>query len=422
LAKRYLLIVGTFLLAMLLYVDRVCISAAEGAIRDDLGFSETQMGLVFSAFALGYALFQTPSGVLADRLGPRRVLAAVVVLWSLFTALTGAVHRLWSMVAVRFLFGAGEAGAFPGIARAVYSWIPMSERGFVQGINFSATRLGGAIAYPAVVGLVVAVGWRASFLVLGVVGIAWAGAWYLWARDDPAEHPRITEEERAYILANRQRAADPGAAAPRPIAGEALRSRTMWILMGQYFASNFTFFFCISWMLSYLVERFGIGREEASWYATAPLLAGMVGNWVGGALVDAIYRRGHWVASRRVPAMLGFGLASLGMLASLATDRVELAVACLALAIFGADMTLSPSWSTCIDIGRRHSGAISGTMNMAGNFGSFLMPLAFPILRGWTGSAAPFFVLAATLNVLAIVGWGFTRPDRPLEEERRPQE
>ncbi len=417
-AKRYLLIVGTFLLSMLLYVDRVCISVAKGPIADELRFDDRQMGWIFAAFSLGYALFQSPAGLLADRFGPRRVLTAVVCFWSLFTALTGAVHRLWSMLVVRFLFGAGEAGAFPGVARAIYSWMPMNERGLVQGINFSATRLGAAFAMPAVAALVTWVGWRASFLVLGAVGIVWAVAWYIWVRDDPKDHPRISEEEREYILAHRQAAPKGGTATPLT-AGRALRSANLWLLMGQYFASNFTFFFCISWMLPHLTERYALSGVSAGWYAMAPLLAGMVGNWVGGGMVDAIYRRGsgYWRASRRLPAMIGFGLAAGGLLASLASDRVEFAVAWLALAIFGADMTLSPSWSTCIDIGRRHAGAISGTMNMAGNLGAFLTALAFPYLRDWTGSTAPFFVVGAALNVLAIFAWSFTRPDRPLEED-----
>src|SRR5256885_1051484 len=147
---RYRLIVGTFLLSMLLYVDRVCISAAKDAVSADLRFSDRQMGWVFAAFSLGYALFQAPAGMLADRYGPRRILAAIVCIWSTFPCLPAAVRHLGAMLAVRFLFGAGEAGAFPGMARAVYSWLPMSERGLAQGINSSATRLGAAVAMPGV--------------------------------------------------------------------------------------------------------------------------------------------------------------------------------------------------------------------------------------------------------------------------------
>ena len=133
--KRYVLIAGSFLLALLLYVDRICISTAKGPITADLALSDKQFGWVLSAFALGYALFQTPTGVLADRFGPRRVLSAVVVVWSMFTGLSGMVKSFFGLLVVRFLFGVGEAGAFPGIARAVFSWIPMCERGLANGIN-----------------------------------------------------------------------------------------------------------------------------------------------------------------------------------------------------------------------------------------------------------------------------------------------
>jgi ACS family glucarate transporter-like MFS transporter len=167
--SRYLLVVLTFLLSLLLYIDRACISAATDSIRPALGFTEKQMGWVMSAFALGYALFQTPGGLLADRFGPRLVLAAVVGFWSLFTGLTAAAWSYVSMLVVRFLFGAGEAGAFPTMARAFYTWIPMPERGRVQGINFSGSRLGAAFALPVVAWMITAFGWRATFVTWAVL-------------------------------------------------------------------------------------------------------------------------------------------------------------------------------------------------------------------------------------------------------------
>jgi ACS family glucarate transporter-like MFS transporter len=411
---RYLLIAATFLLSMLLYVDRVCISAAKEQVAGELGFSDREMGWVFAAFSLGYALFQTPAGLLADRCGPRLVLTLVVCAWSLFTALTAAARSLGSMLAVRFLFGAGEAGAFPGLARAVFAWLPMAERGLAQGINFSAARLGAAVALPGVAWMVGRFGWQASFVVLGGVGFVWAVGWYLWFRDDPAAHPGLSAEEREYILAHRQQAA-PGAEAPKLTARALAGSGNLWLLMGQYVASNFTFFFCLTWLLPHLSAQYGLSAAAAGWYAMAPLLAGMVGNWAGGALVDAVYRRGRWRLSRRLPATLGFALAAGGLLASLTQSDVTAVVACLALAIFGADMTIPPSWSLCIDIGRRNAGAVSGTMNMAGNLGAFVTALAFPYLKEWTGSVVPFFLVGSGLNLLAVAAWGFIRPDRPLE-------
>lgn len=413
-ATRHLLILGTFLLSVLLYVDRVCMSAAKGAVASDLELDDRRMGWVFSAFSLGYALFQTPAGALADRFGPRRVLTAVVACWSLFTALTATASRLGSLLLMRFLFGVGEAGAFPGVARATYAWLPLAERGLAQGINFSASRLGAALAMPGVAWMVGALGWRTSFVALGGVGFVWAVAWYAWFRDEPAVHPGIDPHEREYILRHRQ--SDGAGEARVPVtAGSLLRSRTMWLVMGQYFASNFTFFFCLTWLLPHLSDRFDLSAREAGWYAMMPLLAGMVGNWVGGGLVDGLYRQGRWRASRRVPAMLGFALAAVGLTCSLVMTGPGGVVACLALAIFGADMTLSPSWSLCIDVGRRHAGAVSGTMNMAGNLGSFVTALAFPYLQAWTSSSAPFFLVGALLNLLAVGAWWLVRVEKPLE-------
>lgn len=414
--KRYWLVFGMFLLSMLLYVDRVCISSAKSAIALDLGLSEKQMGWLISAFALGYALFQVPSGILADRFGPRVILSAVVTFWSLFTALTAAAFNFISALVFRFLFGAGEAGAFPACARAVYSWIPMPERGLVQGMTFSGSRFGAAFALPVVAWLVETSGWRASFVVLGVIGVAWAGFWYLWFRDDPETHPRITQEEKNLILRTRQQSVAAVGQVDHLSAGTLLGSSNVWLLMGQYFCSNFTFFFCLSWLFPYLKSRYALGMVETGFYAAMPPLAGALGNWVAGLLVDWLYRRGRWIPSRRIPAILGFLLSAAGLVVSVFMDTPLGAIGCLSVAIFGADMTLAPSWSVCIDIGRRHSGAVSGTMNMAGNLGSFVTSLAFPYLLDWTGTHNAFFLVGAVLNGLAAFGWLFTRPDRSLED------
>lgn len=404
-----------FLLSMLLYVDRVCISSAKENIAADLKLTDTQMGWVLSIFALGYAIFQVPSGIMADRFGPRLILSAVVTIWSMFTALTAATQGYVSMLLCRFLFGAGEAGAFPGCARAVYSWIPMSERGLMQGVMFSGARFGAAFTLPVVAWMVGHLGWRMSFVVLGVVGVAWAIFWFWWFRDDPEKHPQISHAEKELILKARQQAITGEEVTPPLTAGRLFGSRNVWLLMAQYFASNFTFFFCLSWMFSYLKKRYQLGMVEAGLYAALPPLAGAFGNWAAGALIDWIYRRGKWTASRRVPAVFGFILAATGLIASLQMNTALGAVACLSVAVFGADMTIAPSWSVCIDIGRRHAGTVSGTMNMAGNLGSFVTALAFPYLLKWTGTHETFFYVGAALNIAAIGAWLATRPDRKLE-------
>ena len=414
------------MIALLLYIDRACISVAKGPIVEtffsgmDKDAQDKAFGWVISIFTLGYALAQTPSGMLADRFGPRGVLAGVIALWSALTALTGAAFNFVSLLITRFLFGAGEAGAFPALARATFSWFPVKERGLVTGINFSASRLGGAVALPLMVMLIEAVGWRGAFFVLGAIGIGIAFLWYALFRDDPADHPKVSQAEKDYIVENRQKVSgDPGAKLPfTKLVGQ----RQMWFTMAQYFCSNFTFFFCLGWLYPHVKETYNLTSGEAGMLAALPLLGGAAGNWFSGFLVDRIYRGGSHTASRRVPAMIGFTLAALGLLVSVHMESAGLAVAFLTLAVFGADMTLSPSWSFCVDVGGRHAGAVSGTMNMAGNIGSFCTALAFPYLKSWFGSTTPFFYIAAALNVIAIILWLQMRPDQPLQQTETDQE
>jgi ACS family glucarate transporter-like MFS transporter len=342
------------------------------------------------------------------------VIAGIVALWSLFTLATGLAWGFVSLLLFRFMFGAAEAGAYPSVARTFYSWLPTGERGLAQGINFSGSRLGAAFALPVVAWLVTSVGWRTAFVILGGIGILWAGGWYAWFRNTPEEHPGVTAPERAFIEAGREaeRASDAGALPLR--LGDLGRSRNMWLVMGQYFASNFTFFFCLTWLFPYLQRTYDLGAVQAGFFASAPLVAGAIGNWVGGAMVDSIYRSGRLRMSRQLPAMLGFSLAAIGLLGSLQFDDPVFAVLFLSIAIFGADMTLPPSWAFCIDIGRSHAGAVSGTMNMAGNLGSFVTSLAFPYLLVITGSTNLFFLVGAALNILAVLLWWQTDATRPI--------
>jgi ACS family glucarate transporter-like MFS transporter len=411
---RYKMVFGTFLLAMIVLFDRILLSVAKDPVAESLQLSDKQMGWAMSIFALGYALFQTPAGLFADKYGPRKILTAVVALWSIFTALTGVVWNYITLLIVRFLFGAGEAGAFPGMARAIYSWIPLSERGIVNGINFSGGRIGAAFALPMVAWLMDLVGWRLTFVLLGAIGILWGIIWYLWFRDNPEDHKGMTNTEVNYIRKHTNRDTKEEEKVKIDF-GKLFRSKTMWLLMGQYFASNFTFFFCLTWLFPHIKAKYGLDALEAGFYASAPLIFGALGNWSSGFLVDFIYKKNRWALSRKVPAIIGFLLASTGIVASVYMDEVTPAIILISIAVFGADMTLSPSWSACVDVGKQFSGAVSGTMNMAGNIGSFLTALAFPYLLELTGSEVPFFYLAAGLNLLAIVLWMRINPQQPLQ-------
>lgn len=403
-ARRHILVSTTFLLSVLLYVDRTCISTAKDAVCADLALSKEQWSWVLASFAFGYALFQTPGGALADRLGGRLVLTTVVTAWSVFTGLTALAWNFASLLVVRFLFGAGEAGAFPGMARVVYSWIPVGERGLVKGINFSGSRIGAALAMPLIAWLIQRCGWHLTFGVLMVIGIGWALFWWSWFRDDPAQQKGISKEELDHILANRQDTGSTTKPDPLPLS-VMLRSGNLWLMMVQYFGSNFTFFFSLSWLYPYVKGKYQLDAVDAGLYAMVPLLGGAVGNVLSGWMVDALYRSGKLSLSRKLPAVIGFALAAIGMIMSVQQDTAGGAVFWLTLAIFGADMTLSPSWSFCIDIGGRNAGAVSGTMNMAGNLGSAITALAFAYLPETSRGNVAFFYTAAALSMLSLICW-----------------
>ncbi|QDT06239.1 putative sulfoacetate transporter SauU [Rubripirellula lacrimiformis] len=421
---RFFLILGAFFVSVLMWVDRACISAAKSDIATDLGFDDRQMGWVMAAFSLGYALFQVPSGKLADRYGPRVVMTVVCLMWSLFTALTGVVRGWTAMIGLRFLFGMGEAGGYPTLARAFTQWLPMNERGITNSISFSGGRLGAALAMPGVVWLMSALGgWEQTFYFFGAVGIAFAATWFFLFRDSPETHFAVTERERDYIVNSRDPAKKQGETATAEQApirfAEMLRSPNMLMLMFQYVAHNFTFFFTVTWFFPYLKETFSLTKDQTALYAAVPLLCGVVGNWIAGFTVDRLYSRGRWQASRRIPAAIGFVLSAIGMSACINMNTPVTAVAAMSVAIFGADMILSPSWSTCMDIGGKSAGAVSGAMNMVGNLGAFCTSLAFPYLYRWTGTHEPFFYIASGLNVVAIFMWFRIRPDVEMADEVR---
>jgi len=409
---RFALVFSTFLLTVLLYIDRACISAAKGDICSELGFNMTDFGWIMAMFTLGYALFQTPAGKMADKRGARGVISGIVAIWSVLTAMTGLAWNYTSMLLIRFFFGAGEAGAFPALSKVVYNWFPIKERGIIHGINFSGSRIGAAFAMPLVAWLIKEIGWRHTFLVFGGFGIIYGIIWYLLFRDKPENAGFIGSDEVEFIRLNRQQT---GSEEKNMLSfSTIIKSRAMWKTMAQYISSNFTFYFSLTWMYPYILERFQLGLVEAGFYTSVPLIAGAAGNWVAGIMVDAIYRKGKWKLSRRVPAIIGFALSAVGMIMVTQVSSPVTSIMFMALAVFGADMTLSPSWAFCIDIGKENAGAVSGTMNMAGNLGAFVTIIAFPYLFKWTGHYEPFFLICAGLSLVAIIVWSTMNPEKSI--------
>ncbi len=413
---RYLLAVACFFLTVLLYVDRAAISVAKDDITRDLNLTGEQFGWAMAVFTLGYALFQTPSGIWADKKGPRIVISSIVAIWSLLTAVTGAAFNFVSLIIIRFLFGAGEAGAFPSLAKVVYKWYPLTERGTIQGLNFSGSRLGAAFGIPVVAFIIQTLGWREAFVIFGLIGVAFAIVWFVYFRDTPEESSHLSDEEKTLIVQGRQ----------QPSVGEVenipfltlIRLKAMQLAMAQYICSNFTFYFTLTWMFPFIKQKFSMSVVEASLYTSIPLIAGFLGNVISGIFVDVMYRNGYGKYSRRIPAMIGFALASFGMVMVTMSNTPITAVIFLSIAVFGADMTLSPSWAFCIDVGKKHAGAFSSTMNMAGNLGAFVTIIAYPYLLKWTNSQLPFFYVAAGLSFVAIFIWMFMSSDEKLIPDR----
>jgi MFS transporter, ACS family, glucarate transporter len=352
---------------------------------------------------------------MADRLGGRLVLTTVVTIWSIFTGMTALAWNFISLLVIRFCFGAGEAGAFPGMASVIYSWIPVQERGLVKGVNFSGSRIGAAVAMPGIAWLIATLGWHKTFFVLMVVGFVWSAFWWFWFRDDPKEKPGISQKELNYILENRQDAQAAHTPTQPLKMRQLLASGNLWLLMIQYFGSNFTFFFSLSWLYPYVKGKYHLEAVDAGIYAMLPLLGGAAGNIISGWMVDALYRNGYPSLSRKLPAIIGFALAATGMVMSLHQSSANGAVFWLTVAIFGADMTLSPSWSFCIDIGGKHAGAVSGTMNMAGNLGAAITALAFAYLPETSRGNVAFFYTAAALSLVALVCWLIADPSRKIQ-------
>ena len=411
---RWYVLAAIFLLSFITIIDRVCISAAKSAMSRDLGITNVDFGAVFGAFALGYAVLMLPSGWFADRFGPRRFLVVIVVLWSLFTMLTGMVQAVAPLVAVRFLFGMAEAGAYPTASRAIYNWFPTRERGLALGLLNTGSRMGAAIGLTIMSLSVVYLGWRMSYYMLAVIGFVWALFWWVWFRDDPASKRGVNAAEVAYILERRGPAAGAKAEGPKASWRDFARSRNVYLILVQYFASNFTFFICFTWLLPFAQDRYRLSPAEAGFYASIPLYCGALATWVGGVSVDAIYNRGYWKLSRTLPAAFGFGIATIALLFAGSADTVQSFVLCFGIATFGVDLTLSPSWTVSSDVGRHYTGTLSGAMNTMGSLGSFVSSLAFPWLLKLTGTPETYFYAAAALDVVAIMCWLNMRPDRPL--------
>jgi sugar phosphate permease len=398
----------TLVLTAIAYLDRVCISTAAPAMKEDLHISDIEMGYVFSAFTLAYALFEVPSGWLADRFGARVTLARIVLWWSAMTAATGAVTGFASLLAVRFLFGLGEAGAFPSMARAYSRWLPAPERGRAFGLALMTAALGGAATQPLVVWLLGRVHWRHTFMLFGLVGIAWAAAWFWWFRDDPRAHGGVNAAELRLI------GHDP-AERPGPVPWRSLlRARSLVALWGMYGFAIYGWYFYITWLPTYLLRARGFDLRQVGWLAALPLLCIAAGVLVGGWSSDVLARTWSTRVGRRAPGLIGLPLAALAIVGAIATPVPSTAALLLAAAAGLAALGVSPAWAVCLEIGGRHAGVVSGSMNTFGNLGGTLSPVVVGwCLQRWDSWNASLATVAVCY-VLAAACWLAIDPSKRI--------
>jgi MFS family permease len=408
-------------LAIITYIDRVCISQAAPTITQDLGLTKVQMGWAFFAFTWAYALFEIPGGWLGDRLGARKVLMRIVIWWSFFTAATAWVWNLPSLIVVRALFGAGEAGCFPNITKAFTTWLPKGERVRAQGIIWLSARWGGAFTPILVATILNYLSWRRAFEVFGVIGVIWAVFFFRWYRDDPRKHPSLNEAEKSLLPQHDSVTASHG---PVPW-GTFLRSKTVWLLWAQYMCLSYGWYFYITWLPTYLQEARGVtmnlGKMFAAVLAALPLFFGGIGSMFSGYVSTYLERRTGKVKNvRRWLAGTGFFGASVLLALSVNIQDPIIAMIAMGLASFCNDLAMPPSWGACMDVGGKYVGTLSGSMNMMGNLAGGVGPLAVGyILQATNQNWALTFYVSAAIYFLGIFCWMFLDPVTPLDGEEQ---
>jgi MFS family permease len=399
------------LMYLILYVDRVNISTAAPLIKADLGLTNTQLGLAFSAFAYPYALFQLVGGWLGDKFGARATLGVCGLIVCAATAATGAVGGLASLFAARLALGIGEGATFPTATRAMSVWTPEARWGFAQGITHAFARVGNAITPPLVAALVALISWRGSFVVLALVSLVWVLVWVWFFRDDPAQHPSLTAEELAALSGR------PGRSRERSVPWPPL-FRRMLPVTAVDFCYGWTLWLFLSWIPSFFYQNYHQDLKQSAFYSAGVFLAGVIGDTVGGMMSDRILRRtADRAAARRNVIVVGMLGGLVFLLPVILVHDVDVAAVSLAAAFFFVELVVAPIWSVPMDIAPRYSGSASGMMNFGFGLAGIISPFVFGYLIDLTGSwTLPFAGSIGLLLVGAALAFRMY-PDRPFEVE-----
>lgn len=421
---RWMIVASVFITYVLMFIDRVNISIAAKYMIDEFGISSVEIGMVFSTFVFGYALFQIPGGWLGDRFGPRRVLGFAIIWWSLFTAATAiaadTILASWigvvgALALVRFLIGVGEAVAPPNGARTIANWVAPGERGLAFGTIFAGNTIGAAIAPPLIVWIMITFGWREAFYISGAIGIVVALLWYWISTDRPADHRWINEAEVAHIASGQDVEAVKTDAGPW---WHLLRNKRLWCLTAAYFAVGYVLYLYFAWFYLYLVNGRGLSVEAAGIYTMAPFVVSAICAPLGGRITDSLVRRRGPQLGKAILGISGLLSTAVFVVAGAAADNIILAVAMLSLGAGGIYASMAAYWAACIDVSDAHAGTASGFMNMGCNIGGVLSPVLTPYIADVWGWQAALYVAGG----VALVGALFWLPLAPWrhQEETAP--
>jgi len=412
---RWVLIGWMFAISAIAYLDRVNISIAGSSIKNEFHLDNVQLGYVFSAFVAGYALFQAPGGRLADRFGPRKILALGTIWWAVFTALTalvpsGAAGALWMLLGVRFALGLGEAVVYPASNRLVSAWIPSQERGLANGIIFAGVGAGAGVTPPLITYILVNYGWHWSFWISAAIGLIAGGIWFFIVRDRPAEHPWVSAEETEHIRKGMP-------AAVQTTQGLSwltiLGSRDVLAITLSYTCYGYVAYIFFTWFFIYLNTVRKLDLKASALYGMLPFIAMATCSPLGGIIGDFLTKRYGKRIGRCGVAFAGLALAAFFL--ALGTQATDARLATIVIAGGAGALYLSASsfWSVTADLGGASAGSVSGVMNMGNQTAGAITASLTPLIAkhfGWTAA----FMVAAALCLIGAIAWLFVNPERTL--------
>ena len=397
--RKNMILTMLVILGMVTFLDRINISVAGSSIMHDLNLSPSEWGWVQSAFILSYGLLQIPMGALGDRFGHRRILAAIVLWWSAFTAFTGLAGGLASLLVIRFMFGIGEAGSSPCSTGVISRWFNKDEVGKAQGYVWAASRMGGALTPFVVIPVMMWVGWRAAFYLLGALGVVWAVVWYLWYRN-----PKTAASDDSQASSVTAQIQDVQPPTTQSLWRTLLHAPQFWIICGMYFFYAFGSWFFFSWFPTFMELGRGFEKSELTYAVAVPFVMSMIGNISGGYLTDKLSAKYGLKVGRKAIGTVSLTVSAVCMfLAAFIPGKMAVFIfLSLCFGIF--DLMLPSAWALCIDLGKQHAGTISGAMNTAGNLGGFCCGILFGQLVQSSGNYnLPLYMIAAMLLISAFL-------------------